>query len=45
MEATAKPKMAIVAPHKNNVFISDKGFGLKLPEPLEKNRSSSLLQM
>jgi hypothetical protein len=30
MGATAKPRMAIAAPHKNNVFISDKKFRLAL---------------
>ena len=34
VEATAKPKMAVMTPGKNNVFISNKGFGLSLVEAL-----------
>jgi hypothetical protein len=42
MEATAKPRMAIAAPHKNNVFISDKKFSARLQSEPLNNESLSL---
>jgi hypothetical protein len=45
VEATAKPKKAIVAVSMIDVFISDKSFGSISCEPTNKNRYAPLLQM
>ena len=45
VEATAKPKKAIVAVSMIDVFMSDKCFGSVLCEPTHKNRYVPLSRM
>ena len=45
VEATARPKKAIMAPTENNVFISDTSLGSAWCEPTKKNRYASLPRM
>jgi len=45
VEAMANPKMAIMPPSENNVFISDVCLGSILCEPTRKNRYVPLPRM